>query len=190
MGRTRHSVGMAAVNHLARKLKVAECWKVDRQCSGDVALAEVGELQLVLLKPRMLMNINGGSVAKTAEKFQVNPEDIFLVHDELDKPLGKFSIKQGGSARGHNGVRSCIDCLKSDVMPRLRIGIGRPPDKSSVQRHVLGKFSSLEEEALKTILEQSTELLLKFITEKAAGKDSRETPAKTVTKRSNSFPQS
>ncbi|NXT23795.1 PTH hydrolase, partial [Syrrhaptes paradoxus] len=123
---TRHSVGMAVLDRLARQLAVAEGWRVDRRCCADVVLAAAHGLELVLLKPRRLMNLNGLSVASAAEMYSLRPEDIYLVHDDLDKALGKVVIKLGGSARGHNGVRSCISALHSNEMRRLRVGIGRP----------------------------------------------------------------
>ncbi|NWH79016.1 PTH hydrolase, partial [Piaya cayana] len=123
---TRHSVGMAVLDRLARQLLVAEGWRVDRRCCADVALAAAHGLELVLLKPRRFMNLNGLSVASAAETYSLRPEDIYLVHDDLDKALGKVAIKLGGSARGHNGVRSCISALHSNEMTRLRVGIGRP----------------------------------------------------------------
>ncbi|XP_078502808.1 peptidyl-tRNA hydrolase-like [Lissotriton helveticus] len=98
-----------------------------------------------------------------AERFGLGPEDVYLLHDELDKPLGKVSLKLGGSARGHNGVRSCIESLHSDVMVRLRVGIGRPQGRTSVERHVLEVFSSSEREVLPRALEQGVELLLQHI---------------------------
>ncbi|XP_065808110.1 probable peptidyl-tRNA hydrolase [Labrus bergylta] len=157
---TRHSVGMAVLGSLAARLGVAERWRGDKHVSGEVIVSEVQQTHVVLLRPRLLMNINGVSVAKAAGKYGIRPEDILLVHDDLDKPLGKISIKQGGSARGHNGVRSCVDCLQTDVMPRLRVGIGRPTEKRSVERHVLGRFSSEEKKILDSVLVQSVDLLL------------------------------
>ncbi|KFQ92915.1 putative peptidyl-tRNA hydrolase, partial [Nipponia nippon] len=91
-----------------------------------VAGAAAGGRELLLLKPRRLMNVNGLSVASAAEIYSLRPEDIYLVHDDLDKALGKVAIKLGGSARGHNGVRSCISALQSNEMTRVRVGIGRP----------------------------------------------------------------
>ncbi|XP_027279581.1 probable peptidyl-tRNA hydrolase isoform X3 [Cricetulus griseus] len=117
---TRHSVGMAVLGQIARRLGVAESWARDPRCAADLALAPLGDAQLVLLRPRRLMNVNGRSVAQAAKLFGLTAEEIYLVHDELDKPLGKLSLKLGGSARGHNGVRSCICCLNSSAMPRLR----------------------------------------------------------------------
>ncbi|NXW86146.1 PTH hydrolase, partial [Alopecoenas beccarii] len=123
---TRHSVGMAVLDRLARQLAAAESWWADGRCCADVALATARGLQLVLLKPRRLMNLNGLSVASAAEIYSLGPADIYLVHDDLDKALGKVVVKLGGSARGHNGVRSCISALQSNEMTRLRVGIGRP----------------------------------------------------------------
>ncbi|NWI11293.1 PTH hydrolase, partial [Crypturellus soui] len=123
---TRHSVGMAVLDRLAARLAVGERWRADGRCCADVAVAAARGLELVLLKPRRLMNRNGLSVASAAKMYCLSPEDIYLVHDDLDKALGKVAIKLGGSARGHNGVRSCISALQSDEMTRLRVGIGRP----------------------------------------------------------------
>lgn len=112
---TRHSVGMEVLDRLARQLAVAEGWRVDKRCCADVALATAHGLELVLLKPRRFMNLNGLSVASAAEIYSLGPGDIYLVHDDLDKALGKVAIKLGGSARGHNGVQSCISALQSNV---------------------------------------------------------------------------
>ncbi|NXD61704.1 PTH hydrolase, partial [Eolophus roseicapillus] len=123
---TRHSVGMAVLERLARRLAVADGWRVDRRCCADVALATAHGVELVLLKPRRFMNLNGLSVASAAESYSFLPQDIYLVHDDLDKALGKVAIKLGGSTRGHKGVQSCISALHSNEMTRLRVGIGRP----------------------------------------------------------------
>ncbi|XP_041530480.1 probable peptidyl-tRNA hydrolase isoform X1 [Microtus oregoni] len=117
---TRHSVGMAVLGQIARRLGVAESWARDSRCAADLALAPFGDAQLVLLRPRRLMNVNGRSVAQAAELFGLTAEEIYLVHDELDKPLGKLALKLGGSARGHNGVRSCISCLNSSLLQRVQ----------------------------------------------------------------------
>ncbi|XP_027470583.2 probable peptidyl-tRNA hydrolase isoform X2 [Zalophus californianus] len=117
---TRHSVGLAVLGQLAQRLGVADGWARDRRCAADLALAALGDAQLVLLRPRRFMNANGRSVARAAELLGLTAEEVYLVHDELDKPLGKLSVKLGGSSRGHNGVRSCITFLNSDeLLPPL-----------------------------------------------------------------------
>uniref|UniRef100_A0A8D2CXR4 peptidyl-tRNA hydrolase n=1 Tax=Sciurus vulgaris TaxID=55149 RepID=A0A8D2CXR4_SCIVU len=166
---TRHSVGMAVLGQLARRLGVAESWARDQRCTADLALAPLGDAQLVLLRPRRLMNANGWSVAQAAELFGLTAEEVYLVHDELDKPLGKLALKLGGSARGHNGVRSCISCLNSSAMPRLRVGIGRPTHPSAVKAHVLSCFSPEEQELLPLLLDRAAELLLDHIRARSQG---------------------
>uniref|UniRef100_A0A8C9H4V4 peptidyl-tRNA hydrolase n=1 Tax=Piliocolobus tephrosceles TaxID=591936 RepID=A0A8C9H4V4_9PRIM len=166
---TRHSVGMAVLGQLARRLGVAESWTRDRHCAADLALAPLGDAQLVLLRPRRLMNANGRSVARAAELFGLTAEEVYLVHDELDKPLGRLALKLGGSARGHKGVRSCISCLNSNAMPRLRVGIGRPTHPEAVQAHVLGCFSPAEQELLPLLLDRATDLILDHIRERSQG---------------------
>ncbi|KAG7488884.1 putative peptidyl-tRNA hydrolase isoform X1 [Solea senegalensis] len=170
---TRHSVGMAVLGALASRLGVAEHWRGDKHVCGEVIV----HTHVVLLRPRLLMNINGVSVAKAAKKYGVAPENILLVHDELDKPLGKIAVKHGGSARGHNGVRSCVDCLHTDVMQRLRVGIGRPLGKTSVERHVLGRFSSEERKLLDSVLVQSVDVLLSLLPQQQDSQSSSSSPA-------------
>ncbi|KAM6316124.1 peptidyl-tRNA hydrolase [Podargus strigoides] len=165
---TRHSVGMAVLDRLARQLAVAEGWRADRRCCADVALGAARGLELVLLKPRRLMNLNGLSVASAAELYSLHPEDIYLVHDDLDKALGKVAIKLGGSARGHNGVRSCISALHSNEMTRLRVGIGRPEGEVAVSSYVLAPFSTGERERLEQILAQAAMFLLEHILQRRA----------------------
>ncbi|XP_019331451.1 peptidyl-tRNA hydrolase isoform X1 [Alligator mississippiensis] len=160
---TRHNVGMAVLAQLAQKLNVTDQWRADRRCRADVAVASLEELDVVLLKPWGLMNVNGLSIANAAETYKVGIEDIYLVHDDVDKPLGKIAMKLGGSARGHNGVRSCIGALHSDRMVRLRVGIGRPVGEAMVDRFVLGRFTTAEQEVLPRVLEQAVSLLLEHI---------------------------
>ncbi|XP_074017101.1 peptidyl-tRNA hydrolase [Numenius arquata] len=165
---TRHSVGMAVLDQLARQLAVAESWRADRRCCADVVMAAAHGLELVLLKPRRFMNLNGLSVASAAETYSFHPEDIYLVHDDLDKALGKVAIKLGGSARGHNGVRSCISALHSNEMTRLRVGIGRPEGAVTVSSYVLSPFSPQEQERLEQVLAQAATFLLEHILRRRA----------------------
>ncbi|XP_064892002.1 peptidyl-tRNA hydrolase isoform X6 [Columba livia] len=159
---TRHSVGMAVLDRLARQLAAAESWRADGRCCADVALTAAQGLQLVLLKPRRLMNLNGLSVASA---------DIYLVHDDLDKALGKVAVKLGGSARGHNGVRSCISALQSNEMTRLRVGIGRPEGDVTVSSYVLAPFSAGEQERLEQVLAQAATFLLEHVLQRAPVRD-------------------
>ncbi|XP_035513540.1 probable peptidyl-tRNA hydrolase [Morone saxatilis] len=159
---TRHSVGMAVLGALATRLSVDDRWRRQKHISG-----------LLMDETDSTFNVSSkvSVCSPLARKYSIKPEDILLVHDELDKPLGKITIKHGGSARGHNGVRSCVDCLQTDVMPRLLVGIGRPTGKTPVDRHVLGKFSSDEKKVLDSVLVQSVDLLLKQLSEQDSQQD-------------------
>uniref|UniRef100_A0A673M625 Peptidyl-tRNA hydrolase 1 homolog n=1 Tax=Sinocyclocheilus rhinocerous TaxID=307959 RepID=A0A673M625_9TELE len=128
----------------------------DRQVSGEVIVTHLQDIQLVPLRPKLLMNVNGVNVAKAASKYLISPEHILLIHDVLDKPLGK----------GHNGVKSCADCLHADVSDAtLRVGIGRPLGETPVDRYVLGRFSQEEQNVLDTVMKQSVDVLLTYITD-------------------------
>ncbi|XP_067825533.1 probable peptidyl-tRNA hydrolase [Heptranchias perlo] len=165
---SRCSVGMTAVNVLARKLNVDDNWHFDRRCAGMIVLAIHGPYQIILLKPQKLMKVNGISVKRAAKIYQVTPKDIYMIHDQLHVPLGKFGfIKGGGIARGHTGVISCIYKLNSDIMPRLIIGIGSPPHKTKrgLLHHKLGRFSQMQEHTLMPMLEQCINYLLEVLDE-------------------------
>ncbi|OCT60394.1 probable peptidyl-tRNA hydrolase isoform X2 [Xenopus laevis] len=173
MAGTRHSIGMAVVNQLARRLNISDRWKADKKTGADLTDTDIDGMHIVLMKPRQFMNLNGKSVANAATKFQLKPENIYLLHDELDKPLGKVSLKFGGSDRGHKGVRSCITSLQSNIMTRLLVGIGRPADRSSVEWHVLGRFTKAEQDLLPDILERSVDLVLSHIKQNTGSEPSR-----------------
>ncbi|XP_060593686.1 peptidyl-tRNA hydrolase-like [Ruditapes philippinarum] len=110
---TRHSVGMQFVNRLAKFLDMN--FTKNRDCVGFVGEKELKHINLVLLKPKQPMNINGPSVYKTAKKHNVPVSNIFIVHDDLQKKVGKVTIKEDGSPLGHNGVKSVIQSFKTDV---------------------------------------------------------------------------
>ncbi|KAM9207526.1 peptidyl-tRNA hydrolase isoform 2-T2 [Dugong dugon] len=123
---TRHSVGIAVLGQLARRLGVAESWARDRRCAADLALAPLGDAQVVLLRPRRLMNANGRSVARAAELFGLTAEEVYLVHDELDKPLGKLALKLGGSARQCHGCGWASDAQHTLTRCRLTCWAASP----------------------------------------------------------------
>lgn len=111
-------------------------------------LSNVVESELILVKPKSFMNVNGHPLISAFKRFQ--PTDLILFHDELEKPLGKWTLKDGGSANGHNGIKSVIKEFGMKEFKRYRIGIGRPTsrDPESVCRHVLGDFTNEELECL------------------------------------------
>jgi PTH1 family peptidyl-tRNA hydrolase len=134
---TRHNAGFWWIDTVARDLKVQ--LQPDRAYHGLVARTSVQGHNLWLLEPQTFMNVSGKSVAALARFFKIQPDEILVVHDELDIPPGEAKLKLGGSHAGHNGLRDIHAQLGTDQYWRLRIGIGHPGNKSEVANWVLKK---------------------------------------------------
>lgn len=171
---TRHNAGARVVERLAARLQLN--WSKSTKHTGGYVCTTIvdnnGEIfKLTLLKPKAFMNANGASVVKTANLLSIAISNVFLIHDELELSLGQFKIQKGGSARGHNGVLSCINCLRSDKLSRLRIGISRPVSRSNseVASYVLGKFYTEELPVIENTIEQAVAFLLQHLEQRASG---------------------
>jgi peptidyl-tRNA hydrolase, PTH1 family len=136
--RTRHNAGWLVVDELARR----HGGMFRSKFSGQLAELRLGELKLALLKPETFMNDSGRSLAAAARFFKVEPEDMLIVHDDVDLAEGRLQARQGGGLAGHNGLRSVAKALGSQEFLRLRIGVGRPGrgDRRSVADFVLTPF--------------------------------------------------
>lgn len=134
---TRHNAGFWWVDVAARDLKVS--LQPDRAYHGLVARTSVKGENVWLLEPQTFMNLSGKSVGALARFFKIQPQEILVVHDELDITPGEAKLKLGGSNAGHNGLRDIHAQLGTDQYWRLRIGIGHPGVKSEVANWVLKK---------------------------------------------------
>ena len=131
---TRHNAGFMVVDRLAEELG-ARYWKNE----GGALTAKVlykGQ-ELVLAKPQSFMNTSGGPVKSLMSAYGLKPDQLIVVHDELDIPAGTIRVKLGGGHAGHNGLRSLCDKLGTRDWYRVRIGIGRPPGRMPVADFVL-----------------------------------------------------
>jgi PTH1 family peptidyl-tRNA hydrolase len=143
---TRHNAGFWFVDTLARRLKAE--WSVNKGFFGWVARASAPAGSVHLLKPQTFMNLSGKSVGALARFFKINPEEILVVHDELDIPAGQVKMKLGGGHAGHNGLKDTHSQLGSPNFWRLRLGIGHPGDRNEVVGYVLRKPPSIERQAI------------------------------------------
>jgi PTH1 family peptidyl-tRNA hydrolase len=143
---TRHNAGFWWVDALARELKATLA--SDRSYHGHVARTSVHGQTVWLLKPQTFMNLSGKSVAALARFFKIEPEEILVVHDELDVVPGQAKLKFGGSHAGHNGLRDIHGQLGTADYWRLRLGIGHPGVKSEVVEWVLKKPSPDQRDAI------------------------------------------
>merc|ERR1712183_1176756 len=135
-------------------------WKYHRKYQAYTSTIETTNKHIYLLKSMHPMNINGKSVAKAIKDLDISTKDIILLHDDLERALGKLSWKSGGSAGGHNGVKFVIASLDEDQIRRLRIGIGRPVQKGDVSDYVLKKFSRSEMDVFDVVVDQAVAMLV------------------------------
>lgn len=125
---------------------------------------KVGGTPVILAKPQTFMNLTGIAAGKIARFFKLGTEDIIIVHDDLDFPLGDVRIKVGGGDGGHNGLRSTIDHLGNPDFVRVRLGIGKPHSKYDVEQYVLQRFSGEELKELPPILTAACDAVTEIIT--------------------------
>ena len=135
----RHNVGWMVVDELARRHGGAFKGKF----SGRLADVRLGDARLALLKPETYMNESGTSIQAAAAFYKVAPEDVVVVHDDVDLEVGRLQARLGGGLAGHNGLRSIASRVGSQDFLRLRIGVGRPGrgDRRPVADYVLSPFA-------------------------------------------------
>ena len=143
---TRHNVGFAAIDQLAEELKVPVQKLKYRALTQTV---ELGGAKVLLMKPITYMNLSGEAVGEAARFFKIPADHVLVLSDDVSLPVGKLRIRKGGSAGGHNGLKSIIQHLGTDQFPRVKIGVGEKPHPDyDMADWVLGKFTG---EDLKTI---------------------------------------
>ena len=152
--KTRHNAGRMVLEKMPFFKEAA--WR--EKFHGKIAEVTLGSRKIRSLVPDTFMNLTGKSAAAAATFFKLKPENLLIVHDDLEIPFGHIGLKFGGGTAGHNGLKSIRDSLGTADFGRLRIGIGRP-EKGSVQSWVLGRFSPEEEAALPVVLEAAAGLL-------------------------------
>jgi PTH1 family peptidyl-tRNA hydrolase len=152
--RTRHNVGAETVELLAKR-HGASLRKGKERARADQV--RIGSALVALAVPLTYMNDSGLAVVALARRYGVEPEQIVIVQDELDLPVGALKVKNGGGLAGHNGLRSIKSHLHSDAFLRVRIGVGKPASKEQGVDHVLKKFSKRERTEIDVTVEQAAD---------------------------------
>lgn len=151
---TRHNIGFDVIDELSKK------WSIpldQAKHKGIYGIGTVNSEKVLLLKPLTYMNLSGESIAAVMNFFKAELEDIVVLYDDLDLPVGRIRLRQKGSAGGHNGIKSTIANLGTQEFNRIRIGIGRPVGRIPVIDYVLGRFLNEEREAMSKVIEKCTE---------------------------------
>lgn len=156
--RTRHNCGFRALDILADKLGC----KVDKmKFQGLYGQVNYGGKKLFLLKPMTYMNLSGKSVVQLSSYYNIPPQRIIVMFDDISLIPGKLRIRRDGSAGGHNGIKSIIGELGSQDFPRVKIGVGAKPNPEyDLADWVLSSFSALEEKVLEPALERAADAAL------------------------------
>ena len=153
---TRHNIGFMALERMATSNGFT--FRQQAKLHGLAAETGIGDQRLRLLMPQTFMNDSGRSIRAALDWFGFAPEQLLVLVDDMDLPLGRLRLRAQGSAGGHNGLRSTIQHLGSPAFPRLRIGIGAPAENAAERRaktvsHVLGAFSKSEQPSVDAVLD-------------------------------------
>src|SRR5215831_16258368 len=141
----RHNIGFMVVDEIAQRARVGHAWR--KKFGGELLQAEVAGAGAILLKPMKYMNLSGEVVQPVAAFFQIEPQRMLVIHDELDLPFGRIQVKLGGGTAGHNGLKSIAQRMGSPDFLRVRVGIGRP-DRMDPADYVLHELSKAEQKEL------------------------------------------
>lgn len=149
---TRHNLGFIAVDRLAEKHNI----QVDKiKFKALVGDGRIAGQKVLLVKPQTFMNLSGESVREVVNYYKVAPENVIVIYDDFDIPLGSIRIRKSGSAGTHNGMKSVVYQLKTDKFPRVRLGIGSSKNNDVID-FVIGGFSKEEVPILRETIDNTT----------------------------------
>lgn len=168
--KTRHNLGFLCVNLLAREFNIKMNKSLGNARTGK---GQIGGNEVLLARPQTFMNLSGQSVRQLLNKTRTGMDDLVVIHDDLDLPVGKIRIRFGGGSGGHKGINSILQETGSRDFYRVRIGIGRPPrfkDNVEIQEddvldYVLGSFTPDEKKIIENSIPRACEAVVSLITE-------------------------
>lgn len=156
---TRHNIGFKVVDNIAKEYNI----EVNRQkFKGIYGEGFINGEKVILLKPTTYMNLSGESIREVVDFYKLSNEDVLVIYDDISLDVGRLRIRDKGSAGGHNGIKSIIAHLGTDVFPRIKVGVGQP--NVDLVNYVLGKFTKEEMEVLSESIEASTKATKEIIT--------------------------
>ncbi len=158
--RNRHNIGFLVVDALAAAM---DARFTRHQFQALVTDGRLEGRRTYLAKPQTFMNLAGRSVAPLARYYQIEPRSILVVFDDLDLPLGTLRLRSSGGSGGHRGMASILEALGEEAVPRMRLGIGRPPGRMDPADYVLKDFAPQEAEAVEATVQRATGCIAEFL---------------------------
>jgi len=157
---TRHNAGFAVIVALASRYGI----KVkDAKYSSLFGRGKIGGLDVCLQQPLTYMNLSGQAVKGAVKALSLDLSDLLVISDDLDLPLGRLRLRGSGGSGGHKGLKSITEVLATDAYPRLRVGIGRPPEQVSVEDYVLSRWSAAEKLLLAASIDRAVLAVENFV---------------------------
>lgn len=150
---TRHNIGFLTADHLVEKY-CGSAFKHIPSLHSDIVKGVACNRDVIVAKPDTYVNLSGRAVVLLSKYFEISPENILVIADDVNKPLGRVQCRYQGGTGGHNGLKSVAQSLGSTCYWQLRLGIGRPIDQQGLSDFVLGRFSSEEMVVLETMVQQ------------------------------------
>lgn len=159
---TRHNIGFAVIDALAEKQEF-DPWVEKKDLKAQYTSATLGSTRTILIKPTTFMNLSGEAVRATLDFYKVPPQQVLVIHDELDIPFGQIRTRMGGGSAGHNGIKSVSQHL-GDNYGRVRIGVGpKEPEQIDSADFVLAKFSTEQQEHMPALLKEAQAIVTEYI---------------------------
>jgi PTH1 family peptidyl-tRNA hydrolase len=156
---TRHNIGFQILGDFREKNNFS-AFRISKKFQAEISENKIANKKIVLAKPQTFMNESGKAVKALVNFYKTAPENLWIIHDDIDIPLGKIRISKGRTSAGHKGVQSTINELKTKNFTRIRIGISPKNGKpKNTERFVLQKFTKEEESALKGAVGKTTEAI-------------------------------
>lgn len=159
---TRHNIGFMAVDRICHKLDV---FLGKMQSNALTAQFKDSHHRIILAKPQTFMNLSGQAVGGLLKFYKIPVENLLVIHDDLDLPLGTLRIRPSGGSGGQKGLGSTIERLGTQNFARLRLGIGRPSGRMDAADYVLQSFHTNDRQMLDTVLDSAAEAALLFVRE-------------------------
>ena len=155
---TRHNIGFKVIDNISKEYNI----EINRQkFKGVYGEGFINGEKVILLKPTTYMNLSGESIREVVDFYKLTCEDIVVIYDDISLDVGRLRIREKGSAGGHNGIKSIIAHLGTDVFPRIKVGVGQP--NIDLVNYVLGKFTDEEMEVLSESIDASTKAVSEII---------------------------
>lgn len=152
---TRHNIGFLFVDEVVASFN--QQFKLEKKIRSEIVRFKINEEEYVFLKPITFMNLSGEAVSLAMKYYNIDINDVIIVHDDLDLPVGKIRIRPQGGSGGHNGIKSIIQHLKTQEFKRIRIGIDK--NQYDTVDYVLGKFSKRDQDIINDVISYAPKII-------------------------------